>query len=115
MNNRCPIRDKRIEYFTFVRRGRLIRDCIKRWYCVRSIKNANASATRAAKDAKNAVPCTIKFRGNLAQLRKAFTVRNATAMDMQPRADMIRMWPMEECPWTFVGNFVAVASALIAQ
>lgn len=80
-----------------------------------SIKNANASATRAAKDAKNAVLCTIRFRGNLAQLRRAFTVRNATAMDMQPRADMIRMWPTEECLWTFVGNFAAVVSALIAQ
>lgn len=68
-----------------------------------------------AKDAKNAVPCTIRFHGNRVQLRRAFTVRNATAMDMQPRADMIRKWPTEECPWTFVGNFVAVASALIAQ
>lgn len=80
-----------------------------------SIRNANASATRAAKDAKNAAPCTIRFLGGPAQLARAFTARCAIATATQRPAYTTRKWPTGECPWISVGNIEAVACASIAR
>lgn len=80
-----------------------------------SIRNANASATRAAKDAKNAAPCTIRSRGGPAQLVRAFTARSATAMAMLRPANTTRKWPRREYLWISVGNTEAVVCASIAR